>query len=51
MKDYLVLQNKYLIYVHIIISEKYNPLSEVIEANNEFICICDYSDIYAIMLS
>ena len=38
MKDYLVLQNNHmhLIYMHIIISEKYNPLiREVVEANNE----------------
>ena len=35
MKDYLVCRNNHLIYTHVLISEKYNPLSEVIEANNE----------------
>ena len=28
-------KNNHLIYKHVLISEWYNPLSEVIEANNE----------------
>ena len=35
MKEYLVLQNKHHICVFVLISEKYNPLREVIVANNE----------------
>ena len=27
-----------ILFIHIYISEKYNPLSEVIEANNELTC-------------
>ena len=37
MKDNWYCKNSHLIYMHVLISEKYNPLSEVIGANSELI--------------